>query len=340
MEIPAAVPVERDLSHTPVELIAANCPHCEADTAIDPDKPLSRQRCHSCGLLLEEPKKRRSRMRKRSRVTPDGLLVKRSRERVWMPMAGVSLLVIVAAIFTLWMMHHPDAETAPPEETMPPDDGAAIRGLMEKWIAAPSPGALLPLIRDPANFEKPLRAWCAAHPGALPMGGEVGEAGEPREAFGVTLIQAAVAWPNAPAGFVLVAKTPAGWRVDWRAFAATGDLSAEDFLSTKPSSPVLLLMVARRTDYYNGAYADRQLWQCLHVTDSGGAHAFFAYAPRSNAALMKSLAVLPPAGRAGDLNPVPFSRRLALRLVFKSPESAALKQAEVTAVEGDGWFLP
>ena len=214
MEIPSAVAEAPDAAHVPAELVAATCPHCEADIALDPDRPLSRQRCHACGLLLEEPKKRKSRMRKRSQVTPDGLLIKRSRERVWMPIAGIMLALVIVAIFTVWMMHRPETKLAPPEEDLPPDDRGAIKELVGKFIAARSPEHLLPLIREADKFEKPLRAWCAAHPGALPLGGEILNIGSSREAFGITLRQAAVGFRELPAGLLLVARTPAGWRVD------------------------------------------------------------------------------------------------------------------------------
>ncbi len=335
----AAPDAGMDEAHQPVELVAANCPHCEADIALDPDKPLSRQRCHACGMLLEESKNK-SRLRKRSRVTTDGLLINRSRERVWMPIAGIMLALVFAAIFAIWMLHRPETQVAPPEEYLPPDDRVSIRELVARFAAARSPEELLPLIRDPDKFEKPLRAWCAAQPGALPLGGELLNIGPGREAFGVTLRQAAVIWRELPKGLLLVAGTPAGWRVDWRAFEGTGDLSLADFVSQKPAAPALVLAVVRRTDYYNAAYSDSNVWASLHVCDRMGDHAFYAYVPRSDAALMKSLEILPPGGRKGDLDPFRISRRLTLRVVFRNPESAKSLQAEVTGVEGDGWYLP
>ena len=43
MEIPSAEAVAPDITHVPVELVASNCPHCEADIALDPDKPLTKK---------------------------------------------------------------------------------------------------------------------------------------------------------------------------------------------------------------------------------------------------------------------------------------------------------
>lgn len=339
MEIPSAEAEEPEETHRPVELVAANCPHCTATIALDPDKPLTRQRCHACGMLLQEPKKK-SRMRKRSRVTDDGLLIKRSRERVWMPIAGIMLALVFAAIFAIWMLQRPKTLAAPPEESLSPDERVIIKELVARFSAARSPEELLPLIREPDKFEKPLRAWCAANPGALPLGGEILSIGAGREAFGVTLRQAAVVWRELPKGLLLVAGTPAGWHVDWRAFEGTGDLSMADFVAQKPSAPALVLAVVRRSDFYNAAYSDSKVWESLHVCDRMGDHSFYAYVPRSDTALLKSLEILPPGGRRGDLKPDKASRRLALRLVFRNPESAAVRQAEVTAVEGDGWYLP
>jgi hypothetical protein len=75
------------------------------------------------------------------------------------------------------------------------------------------------------------------------------------------------------------------------------------------------------------------------LTDSKGGAAFYAYAPRNDAAVMSKLSVLPPSAREGA-NMALTSRRLALRVRFTSPEAIALGLAEVVAVEGDGWFIP
>ncbi len=340
VETPDGVPDEApDEAHQPVELVAANCPHCESDIALDPDKPLARQRCHACGMLLEESKNK-SRMRKRSRVSADGLLINRSRERVWMPIAGIMLALVFVAIFAIWMLHRPETQAAPPRESLPPDERVIIKELVARFSAARSPEELLPLIREPDKFEKPLRAWCAANPGALPLGGELLNIGPGREAFGVTLRQAALAWRELPKGLLLLAGTSSGWRVDWRAFEGTGDLSLADFVAQKPSVPALVMAVVRRSDFYNAAYADSKVWESLHLCDRMGDHSIYAYVPRSDAALLKSLEILPSGGRQGDLDPVRASRRLTLRLIFRNAGSATALQAEVTGVEGDGWYLP
>lgn len=324
---------------SPTELVMANCPRCRAKIAIDPDRPLKKQRCHACGMLLEEPPKK-GRERKRSRFTADGVLPEQTRERVWMPVLGTMLSVVFVIIFGIWMASRRRAESIEAADSGPVDPRLQIRELIAKFTAAKTPEELLPLIRDPATFEKPLREWCAAHPTALPLGGELVHIRQPREALGTHLAEATVVFPGQPSTQFLTVETPAGYRVDWRAYIGIADMSVAEFLAQKPSAPTLLMAVVRRSDYYNNAYADSKAWQCLHVSNITGANGFFAYAPRSSDGLMKSIAALPRADSRLDLKPATVSRPMALRMHFTSPNSADSLQAEIESIAGEGWYVP
>ena len=52
-------------------------------------------------------------------LTAEGLMSERSRERVWMPIAGIALAVVFAAIFAIWMIWHPKSKTAAPVAAAP-----------------------------------------------------------------------------------------------------------------------------------------------------------------------------------------------------------------------------
>jgi hypothetical protein len=345
IEAPASMPEwmrERDAgdrTYSPVELVHANCPRCRADIAINPDISLAKQRCHACGMLLADAP-RKSRMRKRSKFTSDGVLTRRTRERVWMPMVGTVLVVVPALIFGIWLVWRKSPEVAAPVDGGLPPPRVQIRELVAKFSAAKTPGELLPLIRDPDKFEKPLRDWCASHPGALPLGGELMNISYPRAVLGTNVAEVTVNFKDSPATQLLTVDTPAGYRLEWRAFTGLGDMSVADFLAQKPTTPVLLMTVVHRSDYYNNAYTDGTLWQCLRIRDSTGRNPFFAYVSRSNQALMAAIADLPEADSRRNLKLATVSRPMALRVCFTSPGSVAASQAEVESIAGDGWYVP
>ncbi len=330
----------RASGYVPRGMTFLTCPHCEGVTAVAADLPRHKQRCTHCGRLAEEePVKKKRRLRKH-RLAPDGVSARRSRERVWMPMAGTALCAVMVVLFALWMKTRgkpPEAELEP----VPPTPREAITALAKKFTAARTPEELLPLIRNSGTFEKAVRDWCPAHPGALPLGGPVMNITIPRPALGTRLANATIAFKTLPRLSVLTVETPEGWRVEWPAFSGIGDLGVEEFLGQPPSTPKLLMVHVRRADYYNNAYADPAAWQALWITDRTEEHSFYAYASRGNPTLMEALKVLPP----GD-SPAPgaqtlrATRRLALRLYFATPAAAGAGQAEVDAAEGDGWYVP
>lgn len=283
---------------------------------------------------------RRKKQHEPAGFTDEGLLTKRSRERVWMPMAGIALAVVLAAIFGMWMLWRPDTKSAAVPPVEPPGSLEEIKTLVARFMAARTPEDLMLLIREPEKFSAPVRDWCASRPGGLPPGGTLLRVVTKR--VGDTrLAEAAVRFDQAPDRNLLCVETPAGWRIDWRAFTGVGDMSFPEFVAQKPSTPTVLMTVARVSDYYNGPYANRAIWQCLHIADDTGGHTFYGYIPRRNVALMERISRLEPARspQAAELNRV--SRSLALR-VHVAPNAAAADplQVEVDAVEGEGWFVP
>lgn len=66
---------------------------------------------------------------------------------------------------------------------------------------------------------------------------------------------------------LLCVESPAGWLIDWRSFTGTGDMSIGEFLETRPEKPVLLLVMAQRFDYFNGAFSEPERHLCLRLTD-------------------------------------------------------------------------
>jgi hypothetical protein len=317
-----------------------DCPRCKAMTPVVDGRPLHKQRCIECGVLLAgRPGKVRK--RKMSKSIVDGIHVRRSRERVWMPMLGAMLIVVMAVIFGLWMNSRPSPESADPEPPAPPPPRFDVKELTAKFMAAKTPEELLPLIRKPLFFEKALREWCAAKPGILPLEGELLSITAPRTALSTRLVNADILFKKLPRAKVLTVETPEGWRVEWPTFTGIADMGVDEFLRKRPDAPTTVLVNARRSDYYNNAYSDDKKWMALRVSDRLDTQHFYVYAAREDPGLMKSLEVLPP----GD-GPAPgqatffASRRMALNIHFTKPAGEGEPQAQLALVVGDGWYIP
>jgi hypothetical protein len=256
-------------------------------------------------------------------------------------MLGTGLVVVCLVIFGLWMAARQRPQAAAPAAPAPADARLAVRELTARFAAATSPEGFLPLIREPDKFEKPMRAWLDAHAGILPFGGEVLDIRYPRRAAGANIVDVSVTFTSLPATRLLAVETPDGYRVDWRAFTGIAELGIADFVAQKPAAPVLVMVMVTPSDYFNNSYARRENWLSLRATDRRGQNAFFAYVARSDASLMQAMAALQPKNsRTTGTRPGGDARPMALRVFFKSPESAAALQAEVSAAEGEGWYIP
>lgn len=340
-EIPAVESLaEKPLAYAPVELMEGTCPHCFTKVAVDPARMLAAQRCHACGFRLV---KKRKIDREKAAEAPDAeeILFPRAKERVWLPIAGIALVFIFGGIWALWMGTRPETKPAELTAAEPPGDEEQIKALVTKFTAAKSADELLLLVREPEKYAAAVKSWIVTHTDAIPPGGEFAGLGPSRIAFGTRLYQVALSYQRDAhrQTILLAALTKTGWRVDWLAFTGVGDISFEEFTVSKPSRPVLMLSLAQRSSYYNGDYANENIWQSLRVTDRLDGPVVHAYVPRRDVALMEKLNVLPAAPREGGDMPA-TSRRLALKLHFANPDSARLGLAEVTAIEGDGWFIP
>jgi len=337
--IPSAEPLEEiSPAHIPAELQAGTCPRCFADVVVDPGRSLESQRCQACGEKLVK-RRRRNQKKKASAPGPAATRFRRPKDRVWLPIAGVTLAVILASTWAIWMVNRPETKSAEAPEAALQSEEDLLRALVTAFSGARWAGELSRYIREPEKFAAGVSEWYSANAARLPLRGRFLRVESAREAFGHQIRQVSVQLPDGSIVLWMLTRRDRDWRVDWRAFTGRADRNPEEFLTQKPSDPCLVLAVVQLSDYYNGAYANSQDWQCLYVTDANGTHSFHAYVPRRDAAMMEKLQVLPPSTREGR-NLAATSRRLALRMVFKTLESAALGQAEVTAIEGNGWFIP
>jgi hypothetical protein len=335
--IPTAEQVAQQ-SHVPEELAPGTCPHCFADVVVHPGRPLKSQRCHRCGQKLVKRRKI-DQEKKADAPEAEAELFRRSKDRVWLPIAGITLAVVLGSIWVIWMMSRPESKTAEAAQPLPESDEQGLRRTVEEFSNARTAAEMLPHIRNGASFSEAVTRWCATYALRLPLRAVFRRIETARAAYGWQLRQVSVTLPDNTVEVWLLAKKDAGWRIEWRAFARFGEITLDDLLRQQPAEPKLVLSMVQLSDYYNGDYSDERKWQCLHVTDRLGGAGLHAYVPRDHPAMMEKIQHLPPSRRDGrDL--AGTARRLALRLRLVPGDSAATRQAEVTAIEGDGWFIP
>lgn len=312
----------------------ASCPRCKHVNVVDARRSLRRQRCTGCGMkLMRGQKKRRWLV-----AGGGGLKARPQRERVWMPVAGVTVGVVLVAIFLLWMRLRPDPVPAP-VPVVPERMREEIAEVVARLGRAVKAEEFLALIREPEKYAGEVRAWCSAEAEKLPLRGEMLDVGAEQKALGHSLVRATASFADRPLVQLLLVKTGEGWRLDWRAFTQRGDLTVGEFLERRAGEESLVFAVVQRSSYYNGPYADKEGWLSLRVTDAAGQHGFFAAVSRGNVAAVQALADLPmPAVREGE-DLARYARRKALRLKWTHPDTVP-PQAEVTAVAGEGWFVP
>jgi hypothetical protein len=319
-------------------MVAAHCPYCGTAVAVDSSRSRHRQHCHNCGRRLRRLQKKKRLLQPEGSPAAEVLFEKQGTERVWLPFAGGVLVFVLAAVFALWMFLKPETKPAA-EEAIPPAESAAISAVVTKFLAARTAEEWLPLIRDPDKFAPAVRAWGAENSGAFPLGGTILRV-TTKQAAGSRLAESAVRFDQRPPVSVLTVFTPDGWRIDWRAWSGTGDLSVPDFIAQKPAAPALVLAVARLSDYYNGTFASSADWICLHLTDNSGVPFLYAYVPRNDAAMAGRIARLsfPRTSQPAEIQRV--SKSMALRLHVPATSSSGPVQAVVDSIEGEGWFIP
>lgn len=337
--VSSARPPSDEVSHIPTEMVAIHCPKCRSLIAVDSARPLKKQRCYFCGLPIKG--KATIKMKPLQGFTEDGTLIRGERRKHrsgWMPVAGVVVSVVLLSTFAIWLKVRKAATAAPAVESPAPMPYQQIQMLMRKFTAATTAEELLPLIRNRAACEQAVRDWCAVHPGVLPLGGHLLHTQQPRKSLGMKISETRVTFKSIPGQMVLAVETPDGYRIDWPSFTGLGDMSMAEFLAKQPASPVLLLVMARRSDYFNNNYRDSNTWHCLRLSDRNGDNAFYAYVPKKSTP--PAVLALPEADSNRSLNVRDVTGAMSLRLRFANPESAAALQAEVESVAGEGWFVP
>lgn len=153
--------------------------------------------------------------------------------------------------------------------------------LAHKALAAKTVDELLPLLFHPEVNDDVIRQHYQTQE-ELPLGTDLIEEyfippGEHKEnvvAFSFTDLR------SRPRAFVVVEK-PDGMLIDWPSLVGLGEMSVQDYISSKPEEVVVLRARARIGHYYNNYFNDSSKWLSIRLSDVTDEHVIHGYVDRS-----------------------------------------------------------
>ena len=121
--------------------------------------------------------------------------------------------------------------------------------------------------------------------------------------------------------------TPDGLRIDWESWVGWSEMTWEQFLKTKPTTPQLFRVSLNKVDYYNMAFSDEGKWQSHRLLSPDGMASIYGYAERGS--ITNSKLHIPP-----EATSAPFT------LMLRFPDSGDSRdQVIIDKVLTEGWVL-
>lgn len=301
----------------------------------------------------------RRRKRRRPGLNPDwersggsrhGGDADRSASKWWLIGGGVGLCSVIVAVFAL-MKGLPHGPGGPGTVAAPPNPAAAGSGatpqpaggelplvlrsdaeflgvaepLAARFMAARTVDELLPLVRNRESVEPRIRAM---HPD-----GSLTPYGYPKFNTQDTVVNEgalrSVIVANADFEEKVLAfeETREGVLIDWESWVGWSEMTAKDFMTTKPAAGKLFRVVLSSVEYYNFAFADETRWRSFRLTLPDGETMLYGYAERGSA--IDSRMRLPAE-----------VKQAAFTLKLKYPEdSGPSNQVIIESVVADGWVV-
>ena len=212
----------------------------------------------------------------------------------------------------------------PLEERSPTSLLAEIQPLVEKFMAANSVEALLPLVRNPSVAEARMRGFYrdgkVVAPGLSKIRDDVGLSID-GNAVGVAVLTLELE----EKGLSLV-KELDGFKIDWESWVGWSEMPWDEFLASKPTTSRVFRVTLYPVDYYNLAFSDESKWQSYRIESLGNEQSVFAYAGKDT--VVSQLLYFSP-----DVK----SRCVMLALKF--PQNAeSSNQVEIERFVKDGWI--
>ena len=200
------------------------------------------------------------------------------------------------------------------------------RLVLEKFLAANSIEDRMKLVANASVLEKPVRHYYEKHPaGSIPYE-EIEYGLKSQESF----TEFRVVLKDGTKRFAAVVSTPEGPMVDWPSFVALGDLDWEQMKQSRPTTPVLMRVLAAPAVHFAGHFSDADALRCVQMVPAGNPSAapVYGYLPRGNDLDRQIDYHLRSSG--GEL------AALTVKLCY-SHESSGNDQAWITELVVSGW---
>jgi hypothetical protein len=137
---------------------------------------------------------------------------------------------------------------------------------------------------------------------------------------------------------IVLTDTPQGILVDWPSLSGCGEMSVEEFLTKRPTEPTIIRVAARKIDYYNFEFLDKDTFQSLRMTEYPEKTVIYGYA-KKKAPYFKKVAPLGVHDSAIPEFELPKPRPLTIKANFRK-DSKSPNQVEIIDVLGNGWYVP
>lgn len=200
------------------------------------------------------------------------------------------------------------------------------RLVLEKFLAANSIEERMKLVANASVLEEPVRHYYEKHPaGSIPYE-EIEYGLKSQESF----TEFRVVLKDGTKRFAAVVSTPEGPMVDWPSFVALGDLDWEQMKQSRPTTPVLMRVLAAPAVHFAGHFSDADALRCVQMVPAGNPSAapVYGYLPRGNDLDRQIDYHLRSSG--GEL------AALTVKLCY-SHESSGNDQAWITELVVSGW---
>jgi hypothetical protein len=269
------------------------------------------------------------------------------RQMFWFLAGGSTLLVVILGVIFMATFASDNAPPAPsPAQTAQPSEApagpgpdrpnavpdlsdaaflAAAEPLAKRFLEARKAEDLLPLIRNP-DVVGPRVMQYYQNSAITPVGLSAFNSQNEIVREGVTLLVGLRTKDFEEKAMVFV-NTPQGLLIDWESWVGWSEMSWEQFLKTKPTTPHLFRVNLNQVEYYNMSFSDEGKWQSHRLLSPDGMASIYGYAERGS--VTNSKLHVPP-----DSTSVPFT------LLIRFPDSGEFRdQVIIDKVLAEGWVL-
>jgi len=210
--------------------------------------------------------------------------------------------------------------------TLTPAEYDQATGTMRQFLEALTLEDLRPVLRDPDRVwplvvahhqEKPWKPFVVRK---LPSRSEI--------QLNRDLLAGVVEVDDFQRIVLAMQRTPDGPKIDWESYTGQGEMTWEEFLARRPTTPVLMRVSLQPDDYYNRDFPDSGTHACFRLSSRGETHLLYGYAPRGQPVHTQLVS-------RTRINPRTLP---TLRLRFL-PNSKSQDQVEITELVADGWLV-